>query len=87
MPTWELQRLREKADKLTGLLGGLCEKLVEAERQDLINGDLQAWWKEHQREREEKKHKRKVCEQEEAERQAIVATLSPEQRRILGVRD
>lgn len=78
---------KNRLDKVTRLLCGLCERAECEARGTLISNDeeLAQWWAKHQEEdlrREEQE--RKEREEKEAKRKAL-AKLSPRERRLLGL--
>lgn len=76
------------AMEATKLLCHLCGRLEKEDRADLITRDLSLdrWWKQHQAwDRERKASEDEATRKREA-KDAALAKLTPDERRMLGVR-
>ena len=80
---------KDRLDKVTRLLCGLCRRLTNRGRAFHITDDaeLAKWWAAHQEEdRRREERERKEREEAAAKRKAL-AKLSPRERRLLGIRE
>lgn len=82
--TVEKQR---RLDKVTRMLCGLCRRVNKSGRDTLITYDaeLTAWWADHQAEDRKREAEEAAERAKERARQAVLAKLSPRDRKILGV--
>lgn len=79
--------LREKLDKVTRLLCGLCGRLIDAGKEGYIhkNKELSEWWEEHQRIDAARLRMEAMQKKKEGLRKLGLSKLTAEERQALGI--
>lgn len=87
--SWELAQLKKQADRLARIA---CKALTELENNGVVEAillrddEVATWWGQHKEADRKAEEERKRKAEEARAKKAALAKLTPEERRLLGIK-